>query len=194
MDRPRSDDWDWPEIGVYLSERWIEEMPMASFYWAGPSLGPQQLGCITPLSDGGRPLDESETEQVLAYEDATNCEQNEVIAATPEQKNGHRTGARSLLPSTDPFVTRRLLCLLLASALQESLDLIGAVTTVTAKRPDRGQLPRLGPASHSLGIDPKESRHFGRRKESVVFLTLHVPSVHTLSESFATRTSAQACT
>ncbi len=67
MDRPRVDDWDWPEIGVYLSERWIEEMPMASFYWAGPTLGPGSQVALLPCPDGGWPLYEKETEQVLAY-------------------------------------------------------------------------------------------------------------------------------
>jgi hypothetical protein len=67
MDRPRSDDWDWPEIGVYLSERWIEEMPMASFYWAGPTLGPSSQVALLPCPDGGWPLYEKETQQILAY-------------------------------------------------------------------------------------------------------------------------------
>ena len=67
MDRPRTDDWEWPEIGVYLSERWIEEMPMASFYWAGPTLGPDSQVALLPCPDRGWPLYEKETEQVLAY-------------------------------------------------------------------------------------------------------------------------------
>jgi len=67
MDRPRSDDWEWPDIGVYLSERWIEEMPMASFYWAGPTLGPSSQVALLPCPDGGCPLYETETERVLAY-------------------------------------------------------------------------------------------------------------------------------
>ncbi|MCA1706184.1 MAG: hypothetical protein LC808_24130 [Actinobacteria bacterium] len=67
MDRPRTDDWEWPEIGIYLSERWIEEMPMASFHWAGPTLGPSSQVALLPCPDGGWPLYEKETEQVLAY-------------------------------------------------------------------------------------------------------------------------------
>jgi len=67
MDRPRADDWDWPEIGVYLSERWIEETPMASFYWAGPTLGPSSEVVLLPCPDGGWPSYEKETKQVLAY-------------------------------------------------------------------------------------------------------------------------------
>jgi len=67
LDRPRTDDWDWPEIGVYLSERWIEEMPMASSCWAGPRLGPHSQVALLPCPDGGWPLYEKETEQVLAY-------------------------------------------------------------------------------------------------------------------------------
>lgn len=67
MDRPRTDDWDWPEIGIYLSERWIEEMPMASFYWAGPTLGPGSQVALLPCPDGGWPLYEKETQQVLGY-------------------------------------------------------------------------------------------------------------------------------
>lgn len=67
MDRPRTDEWDWPEIGVYLSERWIEEMPMASFHWAGPTIGPGSQVALLPCPDGGWPLYEKETQQVLAY-------------------------------------------------------------------------------------------------------------------------------
>lgn len=67
MDRPRADDWDWPEIGIYLSERWIEEIPMASFYWAGPTLGPGSQVALLPCPDGGWPLYEKETKQVLGY-------------------------------------------------------------------------------------------------------------------------------
>jgi hypothetical protein len=67
MDRPRSDDWDWPDIGIYLSERWIEEMPMASFYWAGPTLGPSSQVALLPCPDGGWPLYGKESEQVLGY-------------------------------------------------------------------------------------------------------------------------------
>jgi hypothetical protein len=66
MDRPRTD-WDWPEIGVYLSERWIEEMPMASFHWAGPTLGPSSQVALLPCPDGGWPLCEKDTERVLVY-------------------------------------------------------------------------------------------------------------------------------
>jgi hypothetical protein len=67
MDRPRNDEWDWPEIGVYLSERWIEEMPMASFCWAGPPLGPGSQVVLLPCPDGGWPSYEKETKEVLAY-------------------------------------------------------------------------------------------------------------------------------
>lgn len=67
MDRPRTDEWDWPEIGVYLSERWIEEMPMASFHWAGPTLGPSNQVALLPCPDGGWPLYEKDTERVLVY-------------------------------------------------------------------------------------------------------------------------------
>lgn len=67
MDRPHADDWDWPEIGIYLSERWIEEMPMTSSHWAGPTLGPGSQVALLPCPDGGWPLYEKETEQVLAY-------------------------------------------------------------------------------------------------------------------------------
>ena len=67
MDRPRTSDWDWPEIGIYLSERWVEEVPMASFCWAGPPVGPRRQVALLPCPDGGWPLYQKETEQVLAY-------------------------------------------------------------------------------------------------------------------------------
>lgn len=67
MDRPRSGEWEWPDVGVYLSERWAEEVPLASFYWAGPVLGPSTQIAILPCPDGGSPLYEEETERVLAY-------------------------------------------------------------------------------------------------------------------------------
>jgi hypothetical protein len=67
LDRPPRDDWEWPEIGIYLSERWIEEMPMASFYWAGPTLGPNSQVALLPCPDGGWPLYEHETKRVFAY-------------------------------------------------------------------------------------------------------------------------------
>lgn len=67
MDRPRSGEWDWPDIGIYLSERWAEEVPLASFNWAGPVLGPPTQIAILPCPDGGSPLYEVETEGVLAY-------------------------------------------------------------------------------------------------------------------------------
>lgn len=66
-DRPRSREWEWPEIGVYLSERWVEEVPVASFHWAGPILGPYAQIVALPCPDGGCPLYEEETEHVLAY-------------------------------------------------------------------------------------------------------------------------------
>ena len=47
--------------------RWIEEMPMASFGWAGPALGPRGQVALLPCPDGGQPLYENETKQVLAY-------------------------------------------------------------------------------------------------------------------------------
>lgn len=56
LDRPRTDEWDWPEIGVYLSERWIEKVPMSSSCWAGPSLGPRCQVALLPCPDGGCPL------------------------------------------------------------------------------------------------------------------------------------------
>ncbi len=67
MDRPRTGEWDWPDVGVYLSERWAEDVPLASFYWAGPVLGPSTQIAILPCPDGGSPLYEDETERVLAY-------------------------------------------------------------------------------------------------------------------------------
>lgn len=67
MDRPRSGEWDWPDVGIYLSERWAEEVPLASFYWAGPVLGPSSQIAILPCPDGGSPLYEEETERVLFY-------------------------------------------------------------------------------------------------------------------------------
>ncbi|MGH2749411.1 MAG: protein-tyrosine phosphatase family protein [Actinomycetota bacterium] len=67
MDRPRSGEWEWPDVGVYLSERWAEEVPLASFHWAGPVLGPSTQIAILPCPDGGSPLYERETERVLAY-------------------------------------------------------------------------------------------------------------------------------
>jgi protein-tyrosine phosphatase len=42
-------------------------MPMASFYWAGPTLGPSSQVALLPCPDGGWPLYEKETQQVLAY-------------------------------------------------------------------------------------------------------------------------------
>ncbi len=66
MDRPRTQ-WEWPEIGVYLSERWIEDVPLASFHWAGPALGPAAQVVVLPCPDGGLPLHERETQRVLAY-------------------------------------------------------------------------------------------------------------------------------
>lgn len=65
-DRPRSSEWDWPEVGVYLSERWVEDVPLASFHWAGPVLGPSAQ-IVLPCPDGGCPLYEDETERVFAY-------------------------------------------------------------------------------------------------------------------------------
>lgn len=67
LDRPPSDAWEWPEVGIYLSERWIEEMPMASYYWAGPSLGPHSQIALLPCPDGGWPLFEPESSRVFAY-------------------------------------------------------------------------------------------------------------------------------
>lgn len=67
IDRPRTGHWKWPEIGVYLSERWIEEVPMASFHWAGPVLGPSKQVVVLPCPDGGCPLYEDDTERVFAY-------------------------------------------------------------------------------------------------------------------------------
>lgn len=67
MDRPSTDEWEWPEIGVYLSERWIEEMPMASFHWAGPTLGPCSQVALLPCPDGSWPLYEKDTQRVLVY-------------------------------------------------------------------------------------------------------------------------------
>jgi hypothetical protein len=67
MDRPHTNDWDWPEIGIYLSEQWIEEVPMASFRWAGPPVGPGSQVALLPCPDGGWPLYQKETEQVLTY-------------------------------------------------------------------------------------------------------------------------------
>jgi hypothetical protein len=67
MDRPRSGEWDWPEIGLYLSERWVEDVPLASFHWAGPVLGPSAQIVVLPCPDGGCPLYEEETERVFAY-------------------------------------------------------------------------------------------------------------------------------
>ncbi len=66
MDRPRSE-WQWPEVGVYLSDRWIEDVPLASFQWAGPTLGPPTQIAVLPCPDGGLPLHAHETERVLAY-------------------------------------------------------------------------------------------------------------------------------
>lgn len=65
-DRPRAG-WEWPEIGVYLSERWVEEVPLASFHWAGPVLGPSAQIIVLPCPDGGRPIYEDDTERVLTY-------------------------------------------------------------------------------------------------------------------------------
>jgi hypothetical protein len=67
MDRPRTQDWSWPDVGVYLSERWIEDVPLASFHWAGPVLGPSAQIVVLPCPDGGCPLYEDETERVFAY-------------------------------------------------------------------------------------------------------------------------------
>ena len=40
---------------------------MASFYWAGPALGPSSQVVLLPCPDGGWPLYEKETRRVLAY-------------------------------------------------------------------------------------------------------------------------------
>jgi protein-tyrosine phosphatase len=66
MDRPRTS-WEWPEIGVYLSERWIEDVPLASFHWAGPTLGPAAQVVVLPCPDGGLPLHANEAQRVLEY-------------------------------------------------------------------------------------------------------------------------------
>lgn len=40
---------------------------MASFYWAGPTLGPSSQVALLPCPDGGWPIYEQETRRVLAY-------------------------------------------------------------------------------------------------------------------------------
>lgn len=40
---------------------------MASFYWAGPILGPRNQVALLPCPDGGWPLYEKETQQVFVY-------------------------------------------------------------------------------------------------------------------------------
>lgn len=67
IDRPRAGHWEWPEVGVYLSERWVEEVPLASFHWAGPTLGPSVEIAVLPCPDGGHPFYEEDTEGVFAY-------------------------------------------------------------------------------------------------------------------------------
>ncbi len=67
MDRPRADAWAWPDVGIYLSSVWAEEMSLASNRWAGPRIGPSAELAVLSCPDGGSPLDEENTERVLAY-------------------------------------------------------------------------------------------------------------------------------
>ena len=67
LDRPHDPEIEWPDIGVYLSERWAEEAPLSSFGWAGPVVGPHAQIVILPCPDGGSPLYLEETERVLTY-------------------------------------------------------------------------------------------------------------------------------
>jgi hypothetical protein len=66
-DRPRTDELVWPQVGVYLSDAWAGEAGLASYYWAGPVIGPRTEVAILPWPDGGIPLYPEETRKVLAY-------------------------------------------------------------------------------------------------------------------------------
>lgn len=66
-DRPRNYRWDWPQIGIYLSDAWAGEVVLASFAWAGPEIGPRAEIAILPWPDGGTPLFPRDTERVLSY-------------------------------------------------------------------------------------------------------------------------------
>lgn len=52
---------------VHLSERWAEEVPLASLHWAGPILGPSTQIVVLAWPDGGCPLYKEDTERVFAY-------------------------------------------------------------------------------------------------------------------------------
>jgi hypothetical protein len=86
-------------------------------------------------------------------------------------------GRRSVRPQTYEALSAEVLTKLLLGTLKESLDLVCAVATVAAQRPDRGKLPGLGPPGNGLRVDPEECRNLSRRKEGIVFLCLH-PCLH----------------
>lgn len=66
-DRPRIYRWEWPQIGIYLSDVWAGEVGLASLAWAGPVIGPRAEIAILPWPDGGAPTCPRDTERALSY-------------------------------------------------------------------------------------------------------------------------------
>jgi len=77
-----------------------------------------------------------------------------------------RTSACLILLGAGPRHGRQvLLRALLRDARQQSAHLSLPVPAVTAERPDRGELPCLGPSRDSLRIHPEHRCYLGRREQ-----------------------------